>query len=356
MKNGCREKRILRTISYKLLSLHSFLMLIQSAITTSLFLPALFSCTRIPYERGDIDTEVSTMMKINANTVPAGRLDVFTFNSDGTGYLDSYQHHEHFSGQDLEIRSQSGEKEVFICINGQKDRYDWASISSRSSLDEIYIDLKQERRDALCFTGEGNAIAGNGTEYLMELRSMSSEIVLNSIRCDFRGKSYEGETITDVRVYLTNVNSRCRITDDGDIIPLEIINCGGLDLEDISDIAEPDMVFQEMKEDIGISKTFTDMSFICYPNACRTESPGTPFTRLVIEGKIKGETFWWPIDINRQEGNEEPGIHRNMSYIFDVMITRKGSSDPDIVLETDTVISHMSIMPWKEKEEQKVIF
>lgn len=355
-KNGCREKSILRTISYKLLSFQTFLMLFQSAITTLLILPALFSCIKVPTGNGSPDTLVRTMMKIAGNPVPSGQLDVFTFNSAGGGYLDSYQHHEAFYGKDLEIRSQSGAKEIFICINGQRDRYGWTGISSKSSLDDIYIDLKLERREALCSTCEGKVMAGDEATYMMELRSMASEIVLNTIRCDFRGKSYEGEMLTDVKVYLTNVNCRCRITDDGDILPLDIINTGRLDLEDISDFTEPDMIYQEMGEDIGSSGVNAGMSFICYPNACLKESPGTPFTRLVIEGSINGETFWWPVDINRQEGAEEPGIHRNMRYIFDIVITRKGASDPDTVLETDVFEADMRIKPWKEKEEQEVIF
>ena len=355
-KNRCREKSILRTISYKLLSFQTFLMLLQSAIMTVLVLPALFSCTKAEFEIGKSDTRIRTTMKVSGKPASATQIDVFTFNSGVTGYLDSYQRHEHFYGNDLQIRSQSGSKYIFICVNGQKEKLEWAGISSRASLDDIYIDLKRERRDALCSTGEVSVVAGDEAMHQMELRNMASEVVLNTIRCDFTGKGYEGETITDVKVYLTNVNCRCRITDDGDVIPLDIINTGGLDHDEISDFAEPDLIYQEMDEDIGSRMISAGLSFICYPNACPSESPGTPFTRLVIEGKINGERYWWPVDINRDAGTARPGIHRNMKYIFDIVITRKGSSDPDTVLKTDAVKSNLRIKPWEEKEEQDVIF
>ena len=351
-KNRCRGKSVSSIISYKLLSFHTFQMLIQSAISTSLLLPALFSCIT----KEDTGENTVIMMKAAGDRQISGTLDIFTFNAEGAGHLDSYQHVDSFSGPEIELRSQNGTRNVFICLNGQRSIYDWAGISSRKSLDEVYIELKDERRGALCATGEGKIVAGSGTQYAVEMRNMACEIVLNSVRCDFRGKSYEGLPVTDPVVYLTNVNCRCSLTSDGDIVPSGIMNAGGADPEEMSLMAEPDMVYRKMDEDIGIRRSEVGISFICYPNASAADGPGTPFTRLVIEGKIGGETFWWPVDINRDKGTERPGIHRNTRYIFDINITRKGSPGPDIVLDTDAVEVKMSIMPWEEKEEQEVSF
>ena len=356
-QNGCREKSISYTISFIQSLTTIFHRLIQSAITTLLLLPALFSCTKTEFTQDaayNIETKVTIRGEdLSGNT---GVMDIFTFDIYGSGHLDSYQHIEDFEGLDVELRSQSGDKHAFICLNGQRSMYDWAGIRSLESLDDIYIELKDERRKNLCATGEGKITAGKGATQEIEMRRMASEIVLNSIKCDFTGKSYHGKKITDARVYLTNVNCRCRLTDDGDIIPLGIINAGGLDLEDTAGLSEPDMVFQKFGKAIDENTSFIDMSFICYPNTSHKESPGTPFTRLVIEGKIDGETFWWPIDINRKDVVTEPGIHRNTRYIFDIKITRKGSSDPDEVIETDVAEVNMRIRQWTEKEEQKVTF
>ena len=86
------------------------------------------------------------------------------------------------------------------------------------------------------------------------------------------------------------------------------------------------------------------------------EGPGTPFTRLVIEGKIRGETFWWPIEINREDGTQVPGIHRNCRYVFDIVITRKGNKDPDTAIGKETADIRMETRPWNEKEEQVIPF
>ncbi len=351
-KNGCRERGILSNISYKLLSFQNYHKLLQSTISTLLLLPALFSCDTTEYEKENTRTMVRT-----SGIGPASEtLDIFSFSLEGAGYLDSYQHYEHISTKDIELRSQNGNKHVFICANGQKSTYDWAAVNSMESLNKMFIELKDERRESLCATGEGTISAGSGIQYDVEMRRMACEIVLNSIRCDFRGKGYEGMDITDPKVYLTNVNCRCSLTADGDILPLSIINPGKADPEDMAGMAEPDMIYQKLNNDIDNDTRHAGLSFICYPNASSKESPGTPFTRMVIEGKIDGETYWWPIDINRGKGTDRPGIHRNTRYIMDIKITRKGSASPDIAIEADVAEVMMSIRPWEEKGEQRVSF
>ncbi len=354
-QNGCREKDISHTISF----IRSFTIthrLIQSIITTLIPLPALFSCEKANMTNDTDHVETKVMISQARYPADTETLDIFTFDTKGSCYLDTYQHHEYFEGSSIGLRSQNGEKQIFICANGQRSRYDWAGIRSKESLDDIYLELKDERRKFLCTTGEGYIIAGKGNTNEIRMRRMASEIVLNSIRCDFRGKSYEGREISDVKVYLTNVNCRCSLTADDEVLPSSIMNAGMLDMEDISILKEPDMVFQEMSRNIDYNIAYVDMHFICYPNTSREDGPGTPFTRLVIEGKIDGETFWWPIDINREEGTIYPGIRRNSQYVLDITITRKGSSDPDIPVKTEATEIKMSIRQWKEKEEQRLAF
>lgn len=355
-KNRSREKSISSTISYKLLSFLTTDRLIQSTITTLLLLPALFSCELADTLPDNKVIETKVMISDHADVDRCGPLDIFTFDSDGTGLLDSYEHVEAITENRIGIRSQTGDKHIFICMNGQRTRYDWSDINSLQAIANVHIELKNERREALCSTGTCDITAGSPFPYGVDMRNIACEIVLNSIRCDFEGKAYEGCKITDVTAYLTNVNSRCSISADGNILPLSIVNAGRYDPEDLSDFAEPDLVFRKVTQDIGDRRIDLGLSFICYPNASPEEGPGTPFTRLVIEGSIEGEKFWWPIDINREEGSENPGIHRNRRYIFDIVIKRKGSSDPDITVDTETAEIQKNIRPWKEKEEQHVIF
>lgn len=346
MKNRCREK-ILSTNSTNLFV--STLYTLALSISTNLpFLPALFSCTPMV---NNVETRVSM-----GHGWESGCLDAFAFNDDRMGSLDSYQHWDNFTGKDIGIRSQNGKKQVFICTNGQRERQDWAGVNSLASLEGIQIDLREERRERLCMTGETEVMTGSDGIYDIHMRPMVSEVKVNSLRCDFAGKTYEGERLKDVRIYLTNVNARCSITAEGRILPTEIINAGHADYDEIESFLEPDMIYRELEGSIGKEGTDLGISLLCYPNSSTKESPGTPFTRLVIEGRLEGETFWWPIEINRYEDTDEPGIYRNRQYIFDICLTRKGTSDPDDILGTDAAEINMSIRSWTEKEEYQVAY
>lgn len=347
MQNRCREKIILSFISTKL-SVSTLYTLILSTSTILPLLPALFSCSTM-------DNEVETRISLTRNETN-GCLDIFTFNDDRMESLDSYQHWDNFSGKDIDIRSQNGDKHIFICANGQRKKQDWANINSSASLEGIQVDLRNERREALCMTGSADVKAGSSEGYQVRMRTVASEVRVNSLRCDFTGKSYEGERLDDIRIYLTNVNVRCSITADGAIMPVEIINAGNADMEDMATFRQPDMIFQEITGSVGNEKRELDISLLCFPNASVTESPGTPFTRLVIEGQLEGETYWWPININREEASSESGIYRNRQYIYDICLRRKGSDDPDHVMETDAAEIKTSVRSWTEREGYQVVY
>ena len=283
-------------------------------------------------------------------------LDIFTFDDDKAGLLDSYQRHEGFSGSEVRLRSGSGSKTVFVCSDGQRTRQEWSIVNSLGTLDGLQADLRKESRKHLCLTGTASMDAGTGTGCDIRMRTLTSEIILRSVSCDFSGRAYQDREISDVRVYLTNVNAQCSLTAEGEVLPTEIINAGGLDEEDMADMLEPGLLMQEIEDGITEKGEEVDIRLMCYPNSSRKESPGTPFTRLVIEGRIDGETFWWPIDINREEGIDEPGIYRCRQYIYDVTITRKGSPDPDMPVDTDAVRLHFKTKPWEEKDRYQVSF
>ena len=347
-KNGRRGKSVFSIVSYyKFLSFLKFHTLILSTSTTLLFLPALFSCVSEP---------PMVTMSMAGQFQASGPLDIFIFSNSGARHLDSYHHMENYSVSDIHLRSQNGEKQIFVCSNGQRTRYDWSGVNSMEALEDVCIDLKNERRDALCSTGQATVSAGSDEVTSLYMKRMASEIVLQSVRCDFSGTAYEGKVISEPQIYLTNVNSRCSIASDGQTVPLGIVNAGRVDFDEISEFIEPDIIYHKMEKDIGTSASAEGISFLCYPNNSPEEGPGTPFTRLVIEGKIDGETFWWPIDINRNERTEAPGIHRNCRYILDVNITRKGTDDPDKAIESDVAEVIMNIQPWKEKENHIIIF
>lgn len=349
-RNGCRKRLSLNNSELLYLDLSTLIQSTLILFTTGL-LPALFSCC------SPIDEPHSAVM-FNAerpmNGTEVRTLDIFTFNDDELRRLDSYQRIEYPDSDEIGIRSQNGDKHIILCANAHISKEDWAGVNSVESLEGRYADLMAERRECLLMTGRSDLRTGIGTGNAIVMRPLIAEVVLKSIRCDFTGKTYEGKEVTDVCVYLTNVNARCQMLAEGKIKPTHIINTGGPDMDAIMSMAEPDMLFKELKEPVGNTVCQTDIRLLCYPNSWPEESPGTPFTRLVIEGSLDGDRYIWPIEVNRAEGETDAGIHRNCSYVHDVVLTRKGLLSHDDKFETDMMTINMDVVKWKEKERYSI--
>ncbi len=283
-------------------------------------------------------------------------LDIFVFKDDALQRLDCYQRFEEPDDWKGMVTSSGGKRIITALANSPYEREFWFPMNSRAFLKDIHISLEDECREYPTMYGEqstdtreGNAVGD------FQLRPFVSEIHLNSLCCDFTGRAYEGERLSRVKVYLTNVNAECRILDNETSPPLRIINAGGLHEEEVENFRTSDLLVQEIPGEIGRFPIHPDIRLWCYRNNQPQEGPGTPFTRLVIEGDISGQTFYWPIDINRNT-KEESGIWRGRCYSYDIKITRKGTSDPDIpVCPTDITINQ-EVAEWKEKEDYPVIF
>lgn len=283
-------------------------------------------------------------------------MDVFVFNNDGLQRLDCYQRMGKTEEGTISVASCGGQKKIAICANSGIDRKGWKGINSQKALHNVVAELENEQRGRLLMSAETVLTAGNARTQAIPVRleKLASEIVLRSISCDFAGRPYEGEILRDAKVYLTNVNASCKIMSNGRTAPERIINAGGLNPADVANFPDPGFIFREIGRDIGPDTYLADIPLLCYPNCGTAESPGTPFTRLVIEGKIGDLTWYWPVDINR--GNGGNGIERNCQYVYDIRIRRKGSSDPDTPANSEDIDIKFEIRKWDRKEEYAVHF
>lgn len=355
-ENRCREKTSQNnsTQLYKP-SVSSVLDNIITMTTLSLLLPVLFSC--IPSQ---LTSEAETILKVrtqqNRIRPEIVTLDILAFNDDPLMRMDSYQRISYFSGDIASIRSQTGDKIIFACANSHKDIFWWSGISSFPSVGGMYAELQLESPDNLLMCGESRTHAGSPVTEEIVLSPIAAQVVLRSIRCDFSDTGYETEELTDVKAYLTNVNARCSLDAEDPVNPTHIINYAGHDEDDIRGFAHPEIIYRHIGASVGNRTVWPDIKFLCYPNAGREDGPGTPFTRLVIEGMIQGERFWWPVSINRQDGCDEVGIYRNRCYVYDIVIRRKGMKDPDTPVEASQAECLLNTMTWDGKGEHHIGF
>lgn len=340
----------------------NFLYLRIRAITLLTLFPALISaCTGHAYDTA-METEPDTMEEhtftisksIDYETVKC--LDVFVFNDDAYGRLDSYQRCPVDPSGDyrITVASTKGSKRIVMVANSGKGREYWTSINSYEALSQVQASLYEEDIAYPTMYGETVFNTGDDIGHVMTLKPLVSEIHLRSIRCDFTGREYRQEKLTDVQVYLINVNTGCRLLQEYDFLPSSTANTGDLNRNDLDMFSHPELVYKELGADVGREIFDSSIRLYCYPNESREETPGTPFTRLVIKGKIGDETWYYPIEINRDK--ENGGIGRNCRYAYDLTILRTGSKSPDLPVSDETITINSKISPWYERPEEEIIF
>lgn len=328
-------------------------------ILISIF-PVLHGCESLPCPDSCF-TETQTASVKLAVQKPEydriGHIDALVFNDDRLQRLDCYQRFDGVGEQVLNIASTSGEKLLMACANSKHTFHDWYEIYSPTGLKGMKIDLEDEIREFPVMCGAVRFITGEnvGQAIELEFKRISAEIVLHSLSSDFTGRAYEGEKLQNIKVYLTNINVTSSIWDETGI-PERYMNQGRLNNDDVEAFTDPSLIYQEIDGEVGTTSVYPDIRLRCYPNTCADEGPGTAFTRLVIQADIQGETWFWPIDINRLEENGDIGVHRNTIYRYDIIIRRKGSADPDTAVSTGDIDIKVEIKEWKEKEEYAVQF
>ena len=326
-----------------------------------LLCPVWHGCESLHCKDGDFTAAETVPVKMTVHSKDSMEglsLDILIFGNDPLQFLECWQRVYVTDEGKATIASMNGEKTMMACSGMQgKGIEDWMWVSSLISLSDAWTDLEEERTDMPVMSGSCSFRAGtvaNESPHL-SLRRVSSEIHLRSLRCDFKDRPYAGETLSDVHVYLTNVNASCRIwNDDGS--SARIINQGQLVMQDVARFVDSSIIWQRIEGEIGSETVYTDIRLRCYPNSAQEEGPGSPFTRLVIQGVLDGKVWYWPIDINRGDETTQEGIGSNCIYTYDIVLTRKGSADPDTAIKAGTASIAMEVEKWEEKEYYTVAF
>lgn len=340
---------------------------IKSLLTLSLVIltvPVIVGCSKNTHPQDGDFTEVShrSSVKLAVHILQKNSirtLDALVFNDDLLQRLDSYQSMDGPVKESTLIGSCGGDKIVLLCANTGWSRDMWRQYNSFPKASALKVSLEEEERDFPVMTAHARMSAGEDAAISME--RLSSEVWLRSVCCDFTGKPYAGESITEAKVYLTNVSGTCPLVPQPGEPAERIINHGGLIRQDLKSFKDSSLIIKHI-DNISKDIAYPDARLTCYPNTALEESLGTPFTRLVIEGRIRGETWYWPIDINRSCGaspegsGSGTGVERNRRYIFDVTIHSKGTKDPDQPVSAVIAETILKTETWKEKEEYAVGF
>ena len=306
-------------------------------------LPAFFlACTERaePAPQAPLPTRKVQIYVFQSGKTTLQTLDLLFFQEEPLERLDAYQHYGTVSDSRVEGTSSTAARRVVAFSNCPDDIYAWSGIRSCASLSGNAFLLENERPSSPMMVGTASLPEGSTRSCRVTLRPMLARITLRSVACDFTGRSYAGEKLTDVRAYLTYANRECHPLDTADR-PASWLNAGRLNEAETAGLAHPELVFAQVGDALG-GRIYPKLDFYCYPNPSDGTVFGQPVTRLVLEGKLRGTTYYYPIDL--------PGLQADVQYTLDITLTRTGTSDPDIPAVSGTILLESDVMDWDERD------
>ena len=285
------------------------------------------------------------MRKAQIYIYPTGKastqgLDLLFFQDAPLYRLDAWQHLDAISGNRVTGTSSTAARQVIILSGYPSGAYVWSSIRSLESLADLPFRLEDENPEAPMLYGVSEA----GSMDKVILRPMLAKIMLRSIACDFSGQAYAGERLQDVRAYLTYVRQECRPFAPEDP-PTDWLNAGRLDEAGTATLPHPEAVLHDLTPSLG-GRIRPEASFYTYPNPSDGTQFGSPVTRLVIEGKLRGVTYYYPIDL--------PGLEADVQYRLDVTLTRAGTTDPDTPAVAGSIRLESQVLDWDGRDWEDI--
>ena len=289
--------------------------------------------------------------QIEDNTVKT--LEVFIFNSEGenVGELDAYKRFENpTSLSNLEMKATVGKKEIYIVANSH--RANWNGVVKLSDFKEQIVDLKDENLKNFVMTGYVQKMLDPTATVSVELERVAAKVVLESLKTDFANTSYSGMSLSNIKVYLTNVHSRKHFSDGREPNIGTILNDKRLVAADTAACAMRGALADVISGTVGDAGHSVQHTFYAFENLAESETSSLRFTRLVIQADLNGKTYYYPVNVNQPyfgyvAGNGHKGIKRNTEYRISVTIKRPGATDPDATILFGTLSATVTIARWE---------
>ena len=295
----------------------------DNEVSTTLFLPDILAAGRATKAGisgyGDIE-----------------RLDVFVFDDDEVRRLDSYCSFDRPDSPYLDVCSRAGDKLVVVLANCIGHAFTADEFRSYDALCDMVWHLKDEDPSRPVMSGECQISAGASGYTPLQLTPLLADVILDHLKCDFTGRGYRSRTLENCLVYLTNISGSTEIMRKDGFRITELENAGALDPAYVSGMKHPEMVRRSVTPG-----QWAPVHLYCYPNDSADDGPGSPHTRMVVQGDIDGVTYYYPVDINQEGFGYAAGPHglsRNVKYSYSILVTRKGSTDPDTPVGPEEVV------------------
>lgn len=296
--------------------------------------PALLSsCVSVP-------PEISHEVHIETKASAEGLIDLFFFDAEEPFLLDSYQRISPYSSPVYGL-SGPGRKKVVAIQAGEGDIYGRSYVRALGDLSSDIFSLSKEHPVKPFLYGSTYLEEGRSRTVTLKLKPVLCQIRVRSLCCNFQERPYAGERLKNAKLFLVNAVSEYAPADEAEGRPVSWENIGCL-------ASDSPLLVKDGIGTVGPERIYPDVSLYCYPNPVRTETPGTPFTRLVLEGDVGNAHCYYPVSI--------PGMAPGKVYELDMTLLRIGMSDPDLPAQTGQIVIDYSTVPWYENDTHTEVF
>ncbi len=264
-------------------------------------------------------------------------LQVFVFDKSGDKKLEAYKS---VNGNSLELGVFSGQKIIHALVNAP-------ALTGIVNYSDFYNSTSSLTDNSIGgFIMEGHKEVEIGNEKLSEtinVKRVVSKVSLVKIENQLEA-AYGNQTLQISKIYLINVVKERAYSAVGQTIPAP----GNNAWLHKRNYQESDGI-KTLAYDVltNVKPTYTtpyntSHYFYCYPNPVTQDSSASTWsprkTRLVVEALLGGNTYYYPITLNVTNQNTE--------YQVSLIITRPGSSHPDIPYDPEAATISVNVLPW----------
>lgn len=337
------------------------------------------------------------------------RVDAFVFNADGTldGYakIDNPAHikDEEATPSDIVVNATTGAGKRFVVIvnaaGSDNANYTDDLMKNVEKLSDLEAAartfyLRNNTRSGFQMYGYATQALHSGKNSVpVDMNRAVSRVKIDKITRNFSVTSLAGQDMTIEKIYISNVVGTVCNADDSDEY-FNTIKSGASDIWFNKYMVESDHTnhpydgYIDITSDVNVqdltskagagaitngSSDETGYSFYVMPNdvipayaaeddtdakclekeqAMQSPNPWAPeLTKLVIETKIAGKTYYYAIPLVKRssypEGRISAGIGFNETFNFsEIVLTRPGSEDPDTPVSIAEVDFQLQIKDW----------
>ena len=254
---------------------------------------------------------------------------------DASGKLEGYKSVTGIASA-VAVKTTQGIKDVYAYINCP----DLSEVNTKSELLGKTASLSDNAKTALQMEGHKSVtVSSSSVSATINMTRRVAKIAIDKITRNMAATSpaLASKSFTITGIYVVNVPAAHLYSSETPTLWYnQRKNAGNLTA----------LLSDTVSASLADSKSYTTKhTFYVFPNPTSTDSNSATWsarhTRLVVEAKMDGETTYYPITL--------PVIEANHTYTCtELVITRAGSNDPDVPIETISSGVTLKIDNWVE--------